>query len=369
MKILPINGHRKGLLFGLAGLAALAGLLLTNRPGVGRAQEPVVPGYPAAPSGKSFMPSPTPPEYDLLREYLVGPAQGPWMVCIYSYMGAEAPRMALDLVRELRTSYKLPAFVFNYGADARRKENERVALLIQQQREYLRQNNLSPSTPLRVKRMRIEEQVAVLVGGYKDADAARRALEGIKRLKQPDPNKVKMDVAVMSNPHTQTVEQAVINPFAHSFVVHNPSVPVERQVAAKDAPDPLWKQLNADEPFSLYKCPRPVTLAIKQFQGAAVVQQKSATSTFLSKLGFGGKDGELLNAAALNAHNLAEALRKVGLEAYVLHTRYNSIVTVGAYDSPEDPRLKQMQRQLAAARQSEQLQLFAQPMPMQVPRP
>jgi hypothetical protein len=209
--------------------------------------------------------------------------------------------------------------------------------------------------------------VAVLVGGYKDADAARRALDGIKKLKQPDGSKVKMDVAVMSNPQTQTIEQAVINPFTRSFVVRNPTVPAERP-ADRNAPDPLWKQLNADEPFSLFKCPHPVTLAIKQFQGAAVVQPKSATSNFLKMIGFGGKDGELLNAAAMNAHNLAEALRKVGLEAYVLHTRYNSIVTVGGYDSPDDPRLKQMQHQLASTAGAGPLQLFAQPMPMQVPK-
>jgi hypothetical protein len=375
MHSLPIekrkaNGARplRWLLFGFTGLAVLASLHGLLRPGLSRAQERGTTGPAFAPGGAPAAGSPGQTADDLLRAYLVTKDQGPWMICVHSYMGPEAPQMAREFVEELRTTYKLPAYVFNYGAEARRKEEERVAKLVQQQREYLQQINAIPSTPIRVKRMRIEEQCAVLVGGYKDDATARRALEGIKKLKQPDAKKIKMDVACLSNPLTQTVEQAVINPFQHSFVVRNPAVPAERPVVEKTAPDPFWKQLNADEPYSVYKCPKPVTLAIKQFQGAAVVQPKSATSAFLSKLGFGGRDGEMLNAAAMNAHNLADVLRKGGLEAYVLHTRYNSIVTVGAFDGPEDPRLKRMQHQIASAGQLEYLQLFAQPMPMEVPK-
>ena len=50
--------------------------------------------------------------------------------------------------------------------------------------------------------------------------------------------------------------------------------------------------------------------------------------------GLGGRTGEALGAAGLQAHELARFLRTpqlgLGFEAYVLHTRNKSVVTVGA---------------------------------------
>jgi hypothetical protein len=69
---------------------------------------------------------------------------------------------------------------------------------------------------------------------------------------------------------------------------------------------------------------------------------------------------------------------KLGFAAYVLHTRHNSVVTVGAFDGMDDPKLKMVQQQLArlsfrdkatGLSVQEQLKMFAQPMPMEVPRP
>jgi hypothetical protein len=40
-------------------------------------------------------------------------------------------------------------------------------------------------------------------------------------------------------------------------------------------------------------------------------------------------------------------LRKNKLEAYVLHTKFSSVVTVGGFDSLEDPNLLAMQRTLS----------------------
>jgi hypothetical protein len=63
----------------------------------------------------------------------------------------------------------------------------------------------------------------------------------------------------------------------------------------------------------------------------------------------------------------------------VLHTRRSSLVTVGAFDSADDPQLKEMQKLLATslrmgqpadgkAVDPQQLQFFAQPLPMKVPQ-
>jgi hypothetical protein len=45
-----------------------------------------------------------------------------------------------------------------------------------------------------------------------------------------------------------------------------------------------------------------------------------------------------LEEAAIKAHRLTAALRKQGVEAYEFHDRYESIVTVGSFDSVGTPR-------------------------------
>jgi hypothetical protein len=64
-------------------------------------------------------------------------------------------------------------------------------------------------------------------------------------------------------------------------------------------------------------------------------------------------------------------LRSGKVEAYVLHTKYGSVVTVGGYDTPDDPRLRQMQERFARLSQDPnyaRLEFLATPVPMPVPR-
>jgi hypothetical protein len=84
-------------------------------------------------------------------------------------------------------------------------------------------------------------------------------------------------------------------------------------------------------------------------------------------LGF-GRSTDLLTASALQAEEVAKVLHGNSFDAYVLHTRHSSIVTVGGFDQPNDPRLQQLQRQLANLKIGP-IECFARPMPMQVPHP
>src|SRR5262249_22340360 len=121
--------------------------------------------------------------------------------------------------------------------------------------------------------------------------------------------------------------------------------------------------------------------------GPGVLQNENTPSDngFMAKLGFGTKSRELLHATARQAHALAQLLNDSGVlrgfhqDAYVLHMRHGSIVTVGGYTSLDDPKLKEMQRRLSTLRLTPQgggltdtgysaLELFAQPMPMRVPK-
>jgi hypothetical protein len=276
---------------------------------------------------------------------------GPWMIVIQAYTSPEAPAMARQMVSELRTAYQLPAYTFNYGTEERRKEHERVRALIEQQKEFLAKNGLPTDQPIRIRTFRIEEQVGVLVGGYPTEDAAKRDLANrIRKLKPLDPKQVMLDKKTIYTVDEKNKEQwpvatkameGYVNPFLGACVVHNPTFKQERP-ADWDKPD--MKQLHrlndADE-FSLLNCKKPFTLAVKDFLTPTGLEQKTPTGSFLEKL-TGGKSGPRVDEAAACAHSLAGFLRKTNLEAYVLHTRYYSLVCVGGFDGADDPRLQSM---------------------------
>lgn len=316
------------------------------------------------------------------QEFFVTPAQGPWMIFITSYNtdrntpDLKAKQLANQMVRELRSNYKLPAYVFNYGAEERRKEVERALKAIEKKKEELRKNGLSDQN-VRERFMRIDIQCAILVGGYRDAAAARRDLERIKAIRVDAQDLARLpsqyDLFLIDarkfNEGKGKGENAKINPFLKAHVVTNPTLKQERPDMDK-LDISVLKRLNAEEGLSLLKCKKSWTLAVKQFALPTVVQPKEANNgSFLQKLGLGGSP-ERVDAAAHSAHNMADFLRKANWEAYVLHTKFSSIVTIGSYDSLEDPRLSRDQEALAQwnARLTPPLPLFAQTMPMQVPR-
>lgn len=307
-------------------------------------------------------------ESEVNPEFAITPQAGPWTICAASFTGDSAGRWAHDLAAELRGRYRLPAYVFNRGADLRRQQEEELQRKRQQQEEYLARMGLRPDMPLRLPRVRVEDQYAVLIGGFADIDAARRELPRVKRLQAPQSVPAAVIAAGVLVPVSATGEAGKDNPAEHpfvaSFVARNPTMPVAHDQDKK--PDPFWKELNAGETYSLFKCKKPWTLAIKEYQANAVVQPQSAPSNFLDKL-FGRSLGEQLSADAMNAHQFAEALRKVGFEAYVLHTRTSSVVTVGGFDSPDDPKLASAKRDLKSIRLTH-IDTFPEPMPMAVPR-
>lgn len=313
-------------------------------------------------------------EADPSKDYVVTPAHGPWMIIVTYYTGPMAAKYAHDLALELRSRYDLPAFVFNRSAEERRKQEEEQERQRQQQEQWLQQAGYKVDVPARRRTYRIEDQYAVLIGGYGDMDTARKALNQIKKLDPPQT--VPLDTVQIAGPDAAdkdkkkiNVEKESVNPFRTSFVCHNPTVPVEKP---KEQTDPMLKELNADESYSLLKTSKPWTLMVKEYHRAAVVQP-SASGSFIDKL-LGRNDGSSLDAMAKQAHEIAKVLRQLKFEAYVLHTRWGSVVTVGSYDSPSDPQLLQNQRalanfSLAGAQPGQDIKFFARPVPMEVPRP
>lgn len=303
-------------------------------------------------------------EADPTNNYPVGPEAGPWMICAASYVGEQAPKMAHDLVIELRRDYDLPAFVYNRGDVERRKMREEMDQKRRQREEALRQQGVPLGAPLPPRGVRIEDQCAVMIGGYRDMDAAHDALEKIKKMRNP--KSVPADqLLVPSTNGPDQPQRREVNIFRGSFVTHNPMVPQEKVDRGLD-PVTL-KQLNSDESYSLLKCKQPWTLAVKEFSGGFAIQPAKAPDNFLDKL-LGNKSEEHMSAIGKQAHELARVLKQMGFDAYVLHTTTSSIVTVGAYANAEDDKLHQAQKQLRNM-QFGWIQLASNPLPMQVPKP
>ncbi len=173
-------------------------------------------------------------------------------------------------------------------------------------------------------------------------------------------------------------EQAFVQPLSHGMPVRNPTLPSEHASQAPTAEDiKLLRTLNEDEPYSLLRCPKKYTLAVRQFSLGMEIQSKKSSNTFMDKIGLGGLGGMASkdDPAAVSAHNLAELLSKARikgykLETYVLHTKYCSYVCVGAFDRPDDQQLKWLQDELPQlnSQLDPAIQLVARPVITVVPR-
>jgi hypothetical protein len=300
--------------------------------------------------------------------YYVTKEAGAWLICVASYTDDDptqrgnAATKAYAFAEELRSKFKVPAYVFNTGAEERRQEMERIRKI----------REACPEVK-RIPGIRIQENFAVLVGGYKDMETARKELDKVKKWPAPSDQFCTLgdrDVVGKSATGEPGVwhYQIRFSPFDTAFVVHNPMVPHEQP---DTGPDPFLWELNRNESFSLLKISKPWTLVVKVFQGLGQVQPQRTSSSFLDLLHLGNKSGEVLNASALQAHEMAELLRKMKFDAHVLHTRNSSLVCVGGYDSKADPRLARDQQTLAKLHfqgMPNEMQPLTQPMVFEVPR-
>lgn len=316
---------------------------------------------------------------DSNRDLEVTPAQGPWLICVHSYVGPEAPRMARQLVEALRgPQYRLPAYVFNYAADARRQAEQQRQAYLEQQRRLLEELRRQFGEEVRIGKVRllsapkIQDQVAVLVGGYPDMESAHQALNKLRQLDPSGLRQVQLDQRLYLDPEGKQGEKHLVNPFRTAFVVPNPTMPRPRSDPTRKIDLELLRRLNQGEKYSLLQCPKPVTLVVAQYYLPATLEKRGNNTSFLSKI-WNRKGVSDMDPAAVPAHEVAEWLRKGNVEAYVLHSQYWSIVTIGGFDSLQDPRLELMKRRwvesrIATDERFRLLNLFPEPVPMFVPR-
>ena len=302
------------------------------------------------------------------KQYRLGKQHGPWMIMVASFSdvakehrlsegkGLSAQAAADELVYELRRK-GLPAYTFS------RDEQMDEVRTTDRQTGQLRHRHF-------VAR---KDEIVVLAGNYDISDGrktahagkevAQKTLKAVKKL-WPDV----LGEKPRRNPRNglrtppgliQTVNGGLFRatpgrpgPLSGAFLTVNPLLSSEE--LKKRRRDPLLIHLNSDMEHTLLKNPGRYTLRIATFYG------KSATQVATSKLAklaqkFDGKIGNSLDDAGMNAWGLAENLRNakshgypMDYEAYVYHDRYNSYVTVGSFDSPQDPRIHQLEQLFAA---------------------
>jgi hypothetical protein len=288
-------------------------------------------------------------EPDPNQDIAIQPNCGNWLISLN--WSTKVPSEARALVMELRNNpaYRLNAYSYAWGTEERKAEMKRIEEREKQQREMLAQlPALPPDTRfiVPVTKSHFEIQYTVLVGGYKDMESAHRAHDQIRKLKALDPNKVKLqsvfEFQMDTKGKAQGGEEKFINPFAKVMSVPNPAIPTKHGTDNSSDDIALLRKLNANEECSLFKCPKKFTLAVKSFPLPLTIQPAGGLSSVMQKQTKPTEGDPIGDKASV----LAKMLRKHNLEAYVLHQKYSSIVTVGSYDSLDDPRMRRDQERL-----------------------
>ncbi len=337
-------------------------------------------GFAASAFGQRANPEPT-----KKHPYEIAPAAGPWAICVTCFFDnvdstdydPNRPRtglarsLAIDFVTELRSKYQMQGYMFNRGDDERKKEEERIEKEHQELVELYRK--LGKPLPEKVFRKRyahVQDQYMVLIGGFQDQDAARKYLDLLRKQDPPSKqflNKMQLDYRKPAG--TRGGDIGLVSPFATAFVVPNPTVPVQKQqITAEEAAELDWTRFNSHNPYNLLKHPGKWTLVVKAYR-SPVQQWGLEKQSVLQRGPNDANAARVLEAIGKQAEQLAAVLRcpQLKFDAYVMHANSFSLVTVGLFDSPNDPRMARMSESLSKLHLDPET-LITPPQPMAVPR-
>jgi hypothetical protein len=288
--------------------------------------------------------------------------------------------LAEALAREIRETHRVQTWLFEYISEERKQQMEAIAAARERARLYaqhldkIRQQALlngmeflEPDRKLRLPAIQYNDQIGVFIGPFQTEEDASKALAVVK--KWPAPRTQVRGTSLMDwgsivrpGPDGKPVlEQGYLNPYVTAIVAPNPTI--RRKPAVSGGLDPFIVQLNAGRPYNLLQATKGWTLAIKSFS-APVQILTPGSDNVVRKPNTSASAADVLQAAAEQAESLARTLRELkypdgrpmGLEAFVLHTRTSSIVTVGQFDSPNDPELLRVQRILNSLKVTEDRQ-------------
>lgn len=271
------------------------------------------------------------------KEYKLSPKHGPWMIMVASFNDVPAERRkegltalqaANQLVYELRRM-GVPAYTFHQG-------------------QLLGQLEAESGNNQNKKFIARRDQIAVLAGNFGRADdpQAQKIMGYLKNGFEPEFLKDSRNGGILAKtpgrPTALSRAQMTTNPLMSTDDLKRNTV------------DPLVKRLNADMQYSLLKNKGKYTLRVATFEGMSSIVQVGNQQPEKAKNFFEKMMGDTLDESGKKAWELTEVLRaarKIGydrdFEAYVFHERYRSIVTIGSFDSPSDPRIDEYARRFS----------------------
>ncbi len=320
------------------------------------------------------------------------PEHGPYFILVKSYVrpaksdrpnkyaqddpGLSARELAEGLASEIRETYRVQAFLYEYITEERKAEMRSIIAARQKAAAYAAQWDamrqkaqlqgmefLEPDRTLHIRTHHHRDQIGVLVGGFQSEADATKALAQLKKWPAPK-NEMLMDggaiVKLGPDGKTPIIEKTRLNPYSTAFVVPNPAVvKPEQPGGGQRGLDPFIVKLNEGNPYSLFKAKKGWTLAVKSFSAPVEIVNKNSDNSLMRKMGF-TKGSDVLAAGAEQAEQMAKALRQMrgpgtpgqpgpllNLEAFVLHTRNASLVTIGQFDGPDDPALHNIKQLLS----------------------
>lgn len=272
---------------------------------------------------------------DAGKSYTITKKNGPWMIMVTSLRGdspekaANANKAAHALVLELRKK-GIPAWTHE-----QKGELEEIS-------SYDRNGN-----PVQRFVASQRNRICVLAGEYasidlddsdktkaKHAKIAKDTLEWVQRY---NPEALK-DGNFQPTPGRP-------GPLSRAFLTLNPMFTEEEIQQMAFDKDPLLKQLNKGHDFNLMENAGKYTLVVATFQGSS--KHVLATGEKAEKEAIFKFDSMLernisLDKAGQSAWTLVHLLREQGHEAYVFHERFRSVVTVGSFNDPNDPRVAKL---------------------------
>lgn len=268
------------------------------------------------------------------RKYQITKKHGPWMILVGTFhapprdrrgKGMTPAQAADELVFELRKK-GIPAYAFTEkGAWGAVGTIDRTG---QQRRSFAAYRG----------------GVAVLAGNYPSATdkVAQATLKYVKTFRPRFLSDIEGQQKVGNTALLRTRNGGLFRatpgqktPFAGAFLTPNPLLSPD-ELSSRNK-DPLLLKLNSGSDLSLLKNPGRYSVVVATFEGKSVT---GVTSGGFRRKFESFKIGDSLDNAARDAWELAVALKKYyGIKAWVFHDRHRSVVTVGSFDSPRDPRI------------------------------
>lgn len=228
---------------------------------------------------------------------------GPWLILAQTFAGDEGKEYAKIYAKELAAHFKVPTFIHE-------QNSETEDVLGRGERIRTDSQGRLDKKELEVKYANTgpNKSYAVLIGEFHTKEDPQIA-KLIKQVKQYQP-KAKLPTA-----------NRVL------FLTPNPLLPDD--FFQTPAVDSFTEALNRQDwiKHSLLDCKGRFTVRVASFRGPEIVDVAAKVKTKTDE------PTTALDKAATKAHQMTEALRARGIEAYEYHDKFGSYVTVGSFSS------------------------------------